>query len=499
MGKKKNNRKPNKKKSSEAKAIEPQKGSSYKWLTCTVVTAISLAIFFVSGDGNTPTEIILANKKTVKSQSPIINIGSQSNNKAIKPFRIDKNKKLPLVIEQGLKKFPVAWKNFFKQYSDLELIVELEECKSLEEAVIILTCHLNHDFRHEKLTSWLDKCEEDIRSFTWGGKRFNELSKEDRMAALGSYLIRDRGFKYSDDITNDMYNIAKVIESNQGYCATLPVIFTLVARRLQQPVHLVTTVNHVFCRFDDGETKINIESTSPHAMGVGTPDSFYIDMSKSIRYKNVFKLSKNIIENTSTMDSLNLRQSLSVLLLNSAAAQSDPKKLKSVGFREISSNKSERLKGLKYTSAAVYFDTRCVLPIVSLVQNIQKFPEDFNSTFVAGLRAYAVRKGIFLPSKEEIDILAKEVDFFKDIYEDFKGDLMVLNTTCMRFKLKRKAPNEHLIHLIDSLKLSGTRNSAQLHQFIKANSLLLSESVEKELITIKNNIINVTKKVNEIL
>ena len=76
---------------------------------------------------------------------------------------------------------------------------------------------------------------------------------------------------------------------------------------------------------------------------------------------------------------------------------------------------------------------------------------------------------------------------------------MIFNATTQRFKLKKKPPNDHLFNLADRLKSSGTLSSKNLDKFIKANSLLLAEDVEKELTTIKNNIIYVTKRVHQVL
>lgn len=469
--------------------VKKESSTFYIIMAIVAVTALFGIKYGFSNESHQPTSSMVHQERSEESILKVIPPGE-----AI--FDYDTN--LPDSVKEGLKEFPDSWKNFFIKYSDVDLIAELEECKTLEEAVIVLTCHVNPGYKSETLTSWLDQCETDMRSFTWRGEKYHDMSKENRMAALGSYLVRDKGFKYSDDITADMYDIAKVIEKHEGYCATLPVIFTLVARRLEQPVHLVTTVQHVFCRLDDGETKINIESTSPRAMGVGTPDSFYTDLAKE-HSSSVVELNQNIIENTSTMSSLNLRQSLSVLLLNAAAAQSDPKKKTSIGFRKIPSDKIERHAALKYTAAAVYFDPRCVLPNINLIQNIRKYPEDFSQEFAAGARAHAIRRGILLPSKQDLKYLAKEVSKFKALYEEFKMDLGVFNATRKRYQMKKKPIDGHIYHLADNLKHLCKQTSTNLHKFVKANSLLLTEDVEKELTTIKTNMINVAKRVNEIL
>ena len=58
---------------------------------------------------------------------------------------------------------------------------------------------------------------------------------------------------------------------------------------------------------------------------------------------------------------------------------------------------------------------------------------------------------------------------------------------------------DHLHMLVDTLKRTGTMGSLKLKAFIEANSLLLPEELEKELNTIKNNLINVAKSVERAL
>jgi hypothetical protein len=46
-----------------------------------------------------------------------------------------------------------------------------------------------------------------------------------------------------------------------GTCASLPVLYVAVGRRLGYPMKLVTTRNHLFARWDDGRERINVEAT----------------------------------------------------------------------------------------------------------------------------------------------------------------------------------------------------------------------------------------------
>jgi Transglutaminase-like superfamily len=66
--------------------------------------------------------------------------------------------------------------------------------------------------------------------------------------------IRDIDFTKSQDLfINGM-----VGTDNGGTCVSMPVLYTVVARRLGYPVFLVTAKAHVFCRWDDGKERFNI-------------------------------------------------------------------------------------------------------------------------------------------------------------------------------------------------------------------------------------------------
>ena len=66
-----------------------------------------------------------------------------------------------------------------------------------------------------------------------------------------------------------------ILGKKRGTCASMPVLFACIARRLGYPIKLVTTRNHLFARWDDpisGE-RFNIEVTDKSAEF--RPDEFY--------------------------------------------------------------------------------------------------------------------------------------------------------------------------------------------------------------------------------
>ena len=77
-----------------------------------------------------------------------------------------------------------------------------------------------------------------------------------------------RFFRNPDDIF-----ITGLLKNRKGTCASLPVLFVALGRRLNYPVFLAHTKGHLYCRWDDGKECFNVEVTG---QGVDIPpDSHY--------------------------------------------------------------------------------------------------------------------------------------------------------------------------------------------------------------------------------
>lgn len=91
-----------------------------------------------------------------------------------------------------------------------------------------------------------------------------------RTEMLAQVLQEDCGIHYNmERIRNidfrnakDLFIHGMIGDPNGGTCASMPVLYTAVGRRLGYPLKLVTTRGHVFVRWDDGRERFNIETTS---------------------------------------------------------------------------------------------------------------------------------------------------------------------------------------------------------------------------------------------
>jgi hypothetical protein len=102
-------------------------------------------------------------------------------------------------------------------------------------------------------------------------RRYAEYSDDQfRMLVLVTVLQRNLGVRYNLSFNEGVYDasdsrnlfIHGLLTGHGGTCATMPVLYTAVGRRLGYPLKIVKAKKHLFCRWD-GEERFNIEATSP--------------------------------------------------------------------------------------------------------------------------------------------------------------------------------------------------------------------------------------------
>jgi regulator of sirC expression with transglutaminase-like and TPR domain len=94
------------------------------------------------------------------------------------------------------------------------------------------------------------------------------------VAALNRFIFHDLGIQASRDL-KDPCNLltSGVLSRKRGYCVGIAALYLALAERLGLPTHAVATPSHVFLRYDDGSTRINIETFQN---GAGLSDEHYI-------------------------------------------------------------------------------------------------------------------------------------------------------------------------------------------------------------------------------
>ncbi len=95
-----------------------------------------------------------------------------------------------------------------------------------------------------------------------------------RVTALNRFIFDSLGLKPSQDLKDpDNLLLGRVLDRKRGYCVGIASLYLALSERLGLSIHAVATPSHVFLRYDDGTTRINIETLQN---GASIPDEEYI-------------------------------------------------------------------------------------------------------------------------------------------------------------------------------------------------------------------------------
>jgi regulator of sirC expression with transglutaminase-like and TPR domain len=97
---------------------------------------------------------------------------------------------------------------------------------------------------------------------------------ERAVQALNRSIFEDFGMRPSRDV-QDSCNLllTSVLKRKQGYCVGVAALYLVLAETLELPIRAVATPSHIFLRYDDGKTRINIETFQG---GAALPDEQYV-------------------------------------------------------------------------------------------------------------------------------------------------------------------------------------------------------------------------------
>jgi regulator of sirC expression with transglutaminase-like and TPR domain len=134
---------------------------------------------------------------------------------------------------------------------------------------------------------------------------------ETRIRVLNTVIHQMEGFHYDRSpfarSRQDYYFLNGILDTKQGICYSLPLLYIAVAQRLGYPLYPVLAPDHIFVRYViPNFTEQNIETTSG---GKYFPDQYYIE---------AFAVSNRGLKSGSYMRTLTYRQFLGHMLAASA-------------------------------------------------------------------------------------------------------------------------------------------------------------------------------------
>jgi hypothetical protein len=148
------------------------------------------------------------------------------------------------------------------------------------ENLDVAKCRVRLDEWAQRVYHWT---EDSFWDFRRNPGKFNNSEARFRVLLLISVLQKDFGVHYNDrgerscDCSNSKnpFIHGMIDDPNGGTCASMPVIYVAVGRRLGYPMKLVLAKTHIFARWEDATTgeRFNIEGTN--AQFAEHPDAYY--------------------------------------------------------------------------------------------------------------------------------------------------------------------------------------------------------------------------------
>lgn len=190
--------------------------------------------------------------------------------------------------------------NVPRNYNDL-IVMPVEQLKEVDIARLNLLCAVGlpgaENLNVEGCLIILDEWAEMVRmnesryslQFFQEPQRYDHSLAKFKVVNLGLTLKNDLNCGYEKSLvesgameeiqstrffksSSDLF-LHGFVETRTGSCSSLPVLMVAIGRRCGYPLHLVACKGHLFCRWDDGVERFNIETACP---GVDMkPDEYY--------------------------------------------------------------------------------------------------------------------------------------------------------------------------------------------------------------------------------
>ena len=95
---------------------------------------------------------------------------------------------------------------------------------------------------------------------------------KDKIAALNKALLDERNVEYLSNLYWRDATLAASLLRKQGNCLSTSTLYLLAGEALKLPIHMVMVPHHAYARWEEGATRINIETT---AKGCEIADTYY--------------------------------------------------------------------------------------------------------------------------------------------------------------------------------------------------------------------------------
>ncbi len=250
---------------------------------------------------------------------------------------------------------------------------------------------------------------------------------EDKIKEINRFIFQEMQFRfpphslYANDI--DLYTfLPSVIDSRQGVCLGVSILYLALAQRLDLPLEIITPPGHIYVRYNNGKKIINIETT---ARGIDIPSEDYLGI------------------NTRTLQHRSKKEVIGLAFMNQAAAfWSKQDYAKTVSLYEkavLFLPKDPLLKmfmGMNYLFVGRHSEGAALLREIRHITFEEAIsPETIPDDYLSGKIDAEGIKAVFLPvdeTRESIIKKQKEIEKILKRYPNYRAGQLHLATTWLQ-------------------------------------------------------------------
>lgn len=212
-----------------------------------------------------------------------------------------------------------------------------------------------------------------------------EATNQEKVQAINTFIFHEMNYRfpphslYSKSIDHYTF-LPSVLDSRQGVCLGVSVLYLCLAQRLNLPLEIITPPGHIYVRLREGETLTNIETT---ARGINTPSETYLGVNtRNLPKRTIREVLGMVFYNHASLcwDTHDFKQAITLYEKALTYMPDDPQLKMLLAFSYLlSGNKKEGSKLLK-SEAPFHFD-EAVSP--------ETLPEDYltGKASLKGLKA----------------------------------------------------------------------------------------------------------------
>ena len=317
MSKKKNNRKNRASKPQENNqqdnAAKPKKSNEIKWLVGSLAVLLPICAIAINWASN----LNSSGKNSVSIQSISVPETSKASS-APEPSKAsvavpDIKPKYEVTNAQPHNdNAPLSEAEYRQIYEYVERsLPEAKELKNTDDLIKALS--IIERLPYDKLKGWFDSLADAIRKTPYKGKYYDQHHDMDKLAAISQFL-KTKVMNYDTKGVTTGQLISEIIETGFGACASMPTMYAIVCQHMGLDVTIATVGDHIYARYQNIDTWVNIEMTVRGKTGVGVPDKVYM-----YDFMNEDQLFKTALENGWDMTPLDKKQIMGIMYSNKAS------------------------------------------------------------------------------------------------------------------------------------------------------------------------------------